>query len=82
MNLSDKTDMSRVRNSERGQALVLVPTVLVALLAAAAFVIDIGNLYLSQEELQSTATAAAAAGAEGIPQGNDEWQTYAYRYSG
>jgi len=82
MNFNSKSIIGRVHDSERGQALVLVPTILVALLAAAAFVIDMGNLYLSQEELQSAATAAAAAGAAGIPQGDDEWQTLAYQYSG
>lgn len=68
----------RVRDRERGQALVLIPTLLVALLAAAAIVVDMGNLYFTYEELVSATQAAAMAAGQALPQGNATNQGYAY----
>ena len=82
MKIYNENHIRKGEDSERGQALVLIPTLLVALIAAASLVIDMGNLYLCEEELQVATTAAAAAGANSIPQGNNLWQTAAYQYSG
>lgn len=49
--------------AERGAALVLVASMLVALLAAASLAIDLGTLYVARSEAQRAADAAALAGA-------------------
>ena len=78
MSLDREPVSPRVRDRERGQALVLIPTLLVALLAAAAIVVDMGNLYFSYEELVSATQAAAMAAGQGLPQGIATNQAYAY----
>jgi hypothetical protein len=61
---------SRVRqSSECGQTLVLVPLLLLVMLSFCAFTIDLGNVYLSYEELVSDTNAAALAGGAGIEGG-------------
>jgi len=67
MNRSKGSLASRLRFSERGQSLVMVPAVLGLLLAASAFVIDMGNLYFSYEELLGATQAAAKAGGTSMP---------------
>ena len=67
MNRSKGSLASRLRFSERGQSLALVPAVLGLLLAASAFVIDMGNLYFSYEELLGATQAAAKAGGTAMP---------------
>ena len=52
---------------ESGQAIALSLIALVGLLGICAFVIDIGSAYLAQRTLQSSADAAALAGAQEIP---------------
>jgi len=52
---------------ERGQVIVLVVVALVALLGMCALVVDLGYLYWNQRSLQSTADAAALAGAMQLP---------------
>jgi len=59
--------VSRLLSSDRGQSLVLVPAVLGALLASSALVIDMGNLYLSYQQLEDATQAAAAAGGAAMP---------------
>jgi len=83
MNLDTGSRVSGVRNGERGQALVMMLVVLVALLAAAALTIDMGSLYFSYTELLGATQAAAKAGGQDIP----SWaitdpQTVADWYSG
>jgi len=61
MNLRTKLISRRVRDRQSGQSLVMVMVVLIALLAAAGFVIDTGNLYYSYQQLQVATQAAALA---------------------
>lgn len=58
---------SRVQRwNERGQTLVLVPLLLVVLLGICALAIDMGNIYVCYQELQSSTRAAALAGASAM----------------
>jgi hypothetical protein len=57
----------RQQKNERGQALVIVLLALTALLGMAALAIDVGHAYFAQRTLQSSADAAALAGAQAIP---------------
>lgn len=68
MNLnSEYTTVRRVRDGQRGQALVLVMVLLVAFLGASALVVNLGALYYSYQELQAATQAAALAGAQYLP---------------
>jgi Flp pilus assembly protein TadG len=62
-NESNESIVRRFRDSERGQAMVLITIALVSILGAAAIVIDIGRLYHAYQELLSATQAAALAGA-------------------
>jgi len=53
--------------SDRGQATVLTLVFLVVLLGMAALVLDIGSWYRADRATQSTADAAALAGAQALP---------------
>lgn len=55
------------RKNERGQAIVLMVLSLVVLVAMAALTIDVGSWYRTKRRLQSTADAAALAGAQQLP---------------
>ncbi|HEX6699972.1 MAG TPA: pilus assembly protein TadG-related protein [Gaiellaceae bacterium] len=55
------------RRAERGQSLVLTVVVLASLLGMAALVLDVGSWYRAKRQLQSTADAAALAGAQALP---------------
>ena len=59
--------MSRSRNSERGQVLVLTTMFLVCLLGITALVIDVGSWFREQRDTQQVADAAALAGAQALP---------------
>ena len=72
----------RVRDGERGQAIVMVPLLLGLLLAMAALVLDLGNLYFAYQEIQSATQAAALAGGEAIVSQSLNAQAVAYQYSG
>ncbi|MGZ8783390.1 MAG: pilus assembly protein TadG-related protein [Gaiellaceae bacterium] len=52
---------------ERGQVVVLVVVMLVVLLGFAALVVDVGYAYYAHRQLQSSADAAALAGAQELP---------------
>lgn len=56
----------RIRSSQ-GQATVLTVVFLVVLLAMAALVLDVGSWYRAKRAAQSTADAAALAGAQALP---------------
>ena len=62
MKLGNESIVRRLRG-QRGQAIVMITIALVALLGAAAIVIDIGRLYHAYQELQAATQAAALAGA-------------------
>ncbi|HWB55564.1 MAG TPA: pilus assembly protein TadG-related protein [Gaiellaceae bacterium] len=76
-----KTLMTRLRNDERGQVVVLLAVTLVVLLGSAALVIDVGRAYLAKRHLQSSADAAATAGALELPNPTNA-EAYALDYSG
>ena len=57
----------RTTRCERGQVLPLMALVLVVLLGISAFAVDIGYAYYAKRQLQSTADAAALAGAQDLP---------------
>jgi Flp pilus assembly protein TadG len=54
-------------SEEKGQAVVFVLLMLVAVIAVVGFVIDIGHAYQAQRSLQGAADAAALAGAQELP---------------
>ena len=54
--------------NERGQAMVLTVVFLVVLLGMAAMVLDVGSWYRADRDTQSTADAAALAGAQALPE--------------
>lgn len=60
--------MTRTLRSERGQSLVVTLLFLSVLLAIAAAVIDVGAWYRLHRQTQSTADAAALAGAQELPE--------------
>ena len=53
--------------SDKGQATVLTLVFLVVLLGMAALVLDVGSWYRADRAVQSTADAAALAGAQKLP---------------
>lgn len=57
----------RQPKNERGQALVIVLLALTVLLGMSALAIDVGHAYFAQRSLQSSADAAALAGAQALP---------------
>jgi hypothetical protein len=52
---------------EGGQVLALTVVAIPAIIAMAAFVVDVGNYYLASRKLQAAADAAAVAGAAQLP---------------
>ncbi len=58
--------LSRERDHERGQTILLVAISLVSLLAMAALAIDVVTLYVARSEIQRAADAAALAAAKAI----------------
>jgi hypothetical protein len=68
---------------DRGQALVMAPIILAFLVAFSAFVVDMGNLYYSYQELLGNAQAAARAGGKAMPDAAvTSVSNVAYQYSG
>jgi Flp pilus assembly protein TadG len=55
------------RKNERGQSMALTVIFMVVLLGFAAMVIDVGSWYRAHRSVQSTADAAALAGAQALP---------------
>jgi Flp pilus assembly protein TadG len=68
--------------SDRGQATVLTLVFLVVLLGMAALVLDIGSWYRADRATQSTADAAALAGAQALPSNPGNANTLALQYVG
>jgi Flp pilus assembly protein TadG len=56
----------RLRKSERGQTLVITAVAMVAVLGMTVLAIDIVALYVAKDQAQTTADAAALAGAEAL----------------
>jgi Flp pilus assembly protein TadG len=57
----------RLRRNEHGQAVLITILFLTVLLGASALTLDIGVFYREQRQAQSTADAAALAGAQALP---------------
>jgi len=62
---------AKLVRQERGQVLALVVIALIPLLGMVGFAIDVGYAYYSQRTLQSSADAAALAGASKLPDAAD-----------
>jgi Putative Flp pilus-assembly TadE/G-like/von Willebrand factor type A domain len=75
------TRIALLRHSERGQVIILLIVILIVLLGAAALVVDVGRAYLIKRHLQSSADAAATAGALELPDPAAA-QSFAENYSG
>jgi Flp pilus assembly protein TadG len=67
--------------SDHGQATVLTVVFLVVLLGMAALVLDIGSWYRADRATQSTADAAALAGAQALPGDSATANTLALQYA-
>jgi secretion/DNA translocation related TadE-like protein len=67
--------------TERGQATVLTLVFLVVLLGMAALVLDIGSWYRADRATQSTADAAALAGAQALPNSTADASSLASQYA-
>jgi hypothetical protein len=66
--------------SDRGQATILTLVFLVVLLGMAALVLDIGSWYRADRATQSTADAAALAGAQALPSSPTNANTLSLQY--
>ncbi len=64
---------------ENGQTIIVFSFMLIAMLALAGFVIDIGRAMVVNNELRTTTVAAALAGANEMP--NSDYTTVAMNYS-
>jgi Flp pilus assembly protein TadG len=73
--------MRQLRRCERGQALVLMVLLMVALLGLATLVVDAGSWFRSKRQLQSTADAAALAGAQALPNSPGNASALAQQYA-
>ncbi|MGB8413236.1 MAG: pilus assembly protein TadG-related protein [Candidatus Binatus sp.] len=62
MKLNHETIVPRLRDGQPGQSIVTIMIAMVALLGAAALVIDIGALYYAFQQLQAATQEAALAG--------------------
>jgi Flp pilus assembly protein TadG len=65
--MSEAAPTSTSRRNERGATLMWVAGMLVALLGAAAFAVDLGWLFLNASRVQKAADAAALAGVVNLP---------------
>ena len=70
----------KIRN-DRGQATVITVVFLVVLLGMAALVLDIGSWYRADRATQSTADAAALAGAQALPYDTNSGRSLALQYA-
>jgi Flp pilus assembly protein TadG len=68
-------------HSDRGQATVVTLVFLVVLLGMAALVLDMGSWFRADRATQSTADAAALAGAQALPENPGQATTLAQQYA-
>ena len=71
---------ARAKN-QRGQATVLSLVFMTVLLGMAALVLDVGSWYRADRDTQSTADAAALAGAQALPDSTSQASTLASQYA-
>ena len=84
MNQNMKSFLRRALLDESGQVLPMMGVMMISLLGMAALVVDVGDVYLSYNELVVSTNAAALAGVEGLPNnttGNNQAVTAATLYS-
>jgi secretion/DNA translocation related TadE-like protein len=72
---------ARARSSDRGQATVLTLIFMTVLLGMAALVLDVGSWYRADRDTQSTADAAALAGAQALPDDTGQASSLASGYA-
>ena len=72
--------MNRFKD-QRGQALVMSVAFLTVLLGCAALVLDVGSWYRADRHAQTTADAAALAGAQGLNESAGQARTLAQSYA-
>ena len=65
-----RSALRQAYNDQSGQVLPLVAMMMVTLLGMGGLVIDVGHVYISYHELQSSTDAAAMAGAQALPGAN------------
>jgi Flp pilus assembly protein TadG len=70
----------KIRN-DNGQATVITVVFLVVLLGMAALVLDVGSWYRADRATQSTADAAALAGAQALPYDTNNGRSLAQQYA-
>jgi hypothetical protein len=73
--------MTRLGN-DRGQAMVMSVAFLAVLLGMSALVLDVGSWYRADRHAQTTADAAALAGAQGLNTSQSDASTLATQYAG
>jgi Flp pilus assembly protein TadG len=73
--------MRHLRRCERGQAIVVMVLFLGFLLGCVTLVLDVGSWFRSQRQLQSTADAAALAGAQALPNSPGQASSLAQQYA-
>ena len=78
--MSAQGRVHRRSSRDSGQVMVIFIVMLVVLIGATAFAIDIGRVVYAQRELQNSTDAAALAGAQDLP--NNTATTTARTYSG
>ena len=70
-----------IAKREDGQAVVMTVLFLTALLGSAALVLDVGSWFREKRQLQSTADAAALAGAQALPNSPSTATAFALQYA-
>jgi Putative Flp pilus-assembly TadE/G-like len=70
----------RVPLHERGQILPIAAVMMITLLGLCGFVVDVGRLYISYQQLQASTDAAALAGGEALGQAGQNPVTVAASY--
>ena len=78
--MNHKSFVLRLHEEQSGQVVIMVAVMLVMLLGFAAFVVDMGRIYVSYRLLRNSTDAAALAGAEDLP--NSTAASTATSYSG
>lgn len=66
---------------EKGQSMVIFAVALVVMLICCALSIDVGVMALTKSDLQTSADAAALAGAQALPDDQDEARALAHMYA-
>ena len=68
-------------SGQSGQVVVIVAILIISLFGMAAYVVDVGVIYETRRHLQTTADAAALAGAQNLPESSDTAVAKAIEYA-